>query len=166
MFKKLSDEKVSVVESKISEKWEEMDILARSLENKKNTFVFYDGPATANGFPGLHHMIAKFLKDSFCKYKTMQGNTTEHINEHFQLTPIDNIDFFISLAIFFGILMLTDRKIRLSDFFMFGGLTILALKMRRQVSMYVLFGTTIIAKLVDSFFTKFDKKVQIFADFL
>ena len=68
MFKKLSDEKTSVVESKISEKWEEMDILSRSLENKKDTFVFYDGPATANGFPGLHHMVAKFLKDSFCKY--------------------------------------------------------------------------------------------------
>ena len=74
MFKKLSDEKTSVVESQISLKWESMDILKKSLENKKNTFVFYDGPATANGFPGLHHMVAKFLKDSFCKYKTMQGN--------------------------------------------------------------------------------------------
>ena len=93
-------------------------------------------------------------------YKTMQGNTMEHINEHLPLTPIDSKDFLISLAIFFGILMLTDRKIRLSDFFMFGGLTILALKMRRQVSMYVLFGATIIAKLVDSFFTKFDKKFE------
>ena len=74
MFKKLESEKTSVVESEISKKWEEMDILKRSLENKKDTFVFYDGPATANGFPGLHHMVAKFLKDSFCKYKTMQGN--------------------------------------------------------------------------------------------
>ena len=74
MFKKLSEEKTSVVESQISEKWEQMDILKKSLENKKDTFVFYDGPATANGFPGLHHMVAKFLKDSFCKYKTMQGN--------------------------------------------------------------------------------------------
>lgn len=36
-------------------------------------FVFYDGPATANGHPGLHHMVAKFLKDTICKYKTMQG---------------------------------------------------------------------------------------------
>ena len=74
MFKKLENEKTSVLESKISERWEKMDILKRSLENKKDTFVFYDGPATANGFPGLHHMVAKFLKDSFCKYKTMQGN--------------------------------------------------------------------------------------------
>ncbi|MBQ8891420.1 MAG: isoleucine--tRNA ligase [Bacilli bacterium] len=73
MFKKLDNEKASVVESKISEHWEELDILNKSLENKKENFVFYDGPATANGFPGLHHMVAKFLKDSFCKYKTMQG---------------------------------------------------------------------------------------------
>ena len=74
MFKKLENEEVSSIESKISAKWESMDILSRSLENKKDTFVFYDGPAKANGFPGLHHMVAKFLKDSFCKYKTMQGN--------------------------------------------------------------------------------------------
>ncbi len=73
MFKKLENEKTSIVESNISDRWEKMDILSRSLENKKDTFVFYDGPATANGFPGLHHMVAKFLKDSFCKYKTMQG---------------------------------------------------------------------------------------------
>ena len=43
------------------------------LIKSNNYFVFYDGPATANGHPGLHHMVAKFLKDSFCKYKTMQG---------------------------------------------------------------------------------------------
>ncbi len=73
MFKKLSDEKESIVESKISENWEKMNILEKSLENKNDNFVFFDGPATANGFPGLHHMVAKFLKDSFCKYKTMQG---------------------------------------------------------------------------------------------
>ena len=74
MFKKLEIEKASNIEAQISAHWEEMDILKKSLENKNNTFVFYDGPATANGFPGLHHMVAKFLKDSFCKYKTMQGN--------------------------------------------------------------------------------------------
>ncbi|MBQ8472002.1 MAG: isoleucine--tRNA ligase [Bacilli bacterium] len=73
MFKELEKIKTSEVEATISEKWENMNILEKSLENKDKTFVFYDGPATANGFPGLHHMVAKFLKDSFCKYKTMQG---------------------------------------------------------------------------------------------
>ena len=73
MFKELEKIKTSEMEKTISEKWEQMDILNRCIENRDKYFVFYDGPATANGFPGLHHMVAKFLKDSFCKYKTMQG---------------------------------------------------------------------------------------------
>ena len=93
-------------------------------------------------------------------YKTMQGNTTEHINEHLPLTVIDNLDFMISFAVFFGILLLTDRKIKLADLFMVGGLTILALKMKRQVSMYVLFGAIVLVKLIHSFFIKFDKKFE------
>ena len=73
MFKELEKVKTSEVEKSISEKWEKMHILDKCIEKNDKYFVFYDGPATANGFPGLHHMVAKFLKDSFCKYKTMQG---------------------------------------------------------------------------------------------
>ena len=75
MFKELSKEKQSVIENKISEFWENEDILQKSIDNRENndTYVFYDGPATANGMPGAHHMLAKILKDVFCKYKTMQG---------------------------------------------------------------------------------------------
>ena len=47
------------------------ETLEAHKDDKK--FVFFDGPATANGYPGLHHMLAKFLKDSFCKYHTMNG---------------------------------------------------------------------------------------------
>ena len=47
-------------------------IMEKSIEQGKDYFVFYDGPATANGMPGIHHMLAKLLKDVFCKYKTMQ----------------------------------------------------------------------------------------------
>lgn len=74
-FKELSKLKTSVVESNISKRWNEIDILNKTIENRKNSkdFVFYDGPATANAMPGLHHMIAKLLKDTFCKYKTMKG---------------------------------------------------------------------------------------------
>jgi len=72
-FEELSKEKNSVVESQISKYWQEIDVLNASIDNRKDYFVFYDGPATANGMPGLHHMLAKFLKDTFCKYKTMQG---------------------------------------------------------------------------------------------
>ena len=74
-FKELSKEKVSVVESKILEKWKKEDILSKTIENRKNcpNFVFYDGPIYANAAPGIHHVFAKTIKDAFCKYKTMQG---------------------------------------------------------------------------------------------
>ena len=75
MFKELRKEKNSEVEKLISENWQKMDILEKTIENRENSkyFVFYDGPATANGMPGIHHMLAKLLKDVFCKYKTMKG---------------------------------------------------------------------------------------------
>ena len=73
MFKELSKEKNSVVEQKLMNKFLEEDLLNKSIEKGKDYFVFYDGPATANGMPGIHHMLAKLLKDTFCKYKTMQG---------------------------------------------------------------------------------------------
>ncbi len=72
-FEELNKNKVSEVEEYYSNYFKEHDIFNKSINQNKDYFVFYDGPATANGFPGLHHMVAKFLKDSFCKYKTMQG---------------------------------------------------------------------------------------------
>ena len=74
-FESLDNREVSVVEEGLREQFLKTRILDKCIENRKNNenYVFYDGPATANGMPGLHHMLAKFLKDSFCKYKTMQG---------------------------------------------------------------------------------------------
>lgn len=74
-FEELDKRTPSAVETDILKEWEEKDILNLTIENRKGKpdFVFYDGPATANGMPKLHHMLAKFLKDTFCKYKTMQG---------------------------------------------------------------------------------------------
>ena len=73
MFKELRKGNYEEVEQHFIDYWKENDILQKSIDKSNNYFVFYDGPATANGHPGLHHMVAKFLKDSFCKYKTMQG---------------------------------------------------------------------------------------------
>ena len=73
MFKELKKGEISKIESEYSNFFIEDKILEKSIEKGKDYFVFYDGPATANGMPGLHHMVAKFLKDAFCKYKTMQG---------------------------------------------------------------------------------------------
>ena len=74
-FENLEKGTVNEVEEKQILKWKEMDILNKTIQNRKDceNFVFYDGPAYANGFPGVHHMLAKILKDAVCKYKTMKG---------------------------------------------------------------------------------------------
>ena len=74
-FEKLEQGTISEVEGKIAKDWEGKDILNKTIDARcdHDHFVFYDGPATANGMPGIHHMMAKLLKDTICKYKTMQG---------------------------------------------------------------------------------------------
>ena len=73
-FKDLEKGEVSNVNKSQIDSWKKNKIFEKSIENRKDSknFVFYDGPATANGNPGLHHMVAKLLKDAICKYKTMQ----------------------------------------------------------------------------------------------
>ena len=75
LFEELEKKEVKLTEEETLEYWKKIDILNKCMEERKDApnFVFYDGPATANGFPGLHHMIGKFIKDTFCKYKNMKG---------------------------------------------------------------------------------------------
>lgn len=91
-------------------------------------------------------------------YKTMQGNTTQSINEHLPLTLTDNQEFAIALVIFLLVLIFTDTKIRLSDLFMLMGVTYLAFKSRRQVSMFALFAGPVLASLIGNFVNKYDKE--------
>ena len=72
-FKELSKDSFIENEKKYIDFWNEISILNKSIDKGDKYWVFYDGPAFANGFPGLHHMVAKNLKDIVCKYKTMQG---------------------------------------------------------------------------------------------
>ncbi len=74
-FKELDKLNTNEVEKKILENWKKVDILNRTIENREGSkdFVFYDGPIYANAKPGIHHVFAKTIKDSFCKYKTMKG---------------------------------------------------------------------------------------------
>jgi len=74
-FEDLDKRKASEVEGSLTEKFLNENLLQKTIENRKDNenFVFFDGPATANGMPGIHHMLAKLLKDTFCKYKTMKG---------------------------------------------------------------------------------------------
>ncbi|MBE6155113.1 MAG: isoleucine--tRNA ligase [Firmicutes bacterium] len=74
-FESLDKRNVNEVESSYREYWDKINVLEKSINtrDKNENYVFFDGPATANGMPGLHHMVAKFLKDTICKYQTMQG---------------------------------------------------------------------------------------------
>lgn len=75
-FEELDKRLASDVEADTLKSWGGVQaIYKETLANRAaaKKFVFYDGPATANGYPGLHHMLAKFLKDSFTKYHTMKG---------------------------------------------------------------------------------------------
>jgi len=55
--------------------WEKNDIFSKSVENRNGapSFTFYEGPPSANGTPGIHHVMARTVKDIFCRYKTQKG---------------------------------------------------------------------------------------------
>ena len=74
MFKELSKTN-SEREKELVNKWREMNLLEKTIENRKGgeNYVFYDGPIYANAKPGIHHVFAKTLKDAVCKYQVMQG---------------------------------------------------------------------------------------------
>ena len=63
------------IANEINDFWKENDTFIKSVQNRKEspTFTFYEGPPSANGEPGIHHVISRTIKDIFCRYKTMQG---------------------------------------------------------------------------------------------
>lgn len=67
---------LSAIAKEILQFWEENDIFDKSLKNREGNkpFVFYEGPPSANGIPGIHHVMARAIKDIFCRYKTLKGN--------------------------------------------------------------------------------------------
>ena len=89
--------------------------------------------------------------------KTMQGNTTQNISEHLPLTLINNRQMLVTFATFILLLIFTDTKAKLRDFFMLAGLTLLTFMSRRQASMFVIICGFILAKMVASLFEKYDK---------
>ena len=96
--------------------------------------------------------------------KTMQGNTTQNINEHLPMTLANDTEVVCTLIIFLSILIFTKAKIRLSDLFMLGGLCYLMLMTKRQVTMFVLICSFIlnrlIVELVDNYTKEDLKKVN------
>lgn len=90
--------------------------------------------------------------------KTMQGNTTQNINEHLPLTLINQKDILCVIAGIIALLMLTRIKIQAKDLFFLGGLILLALMSRRQISMLLIIGIFPVARLITSFFDKYDEE--------
>jgi len=66
---------LSQINKDILRKWEKEDTFHQSITTREGrpTFVFYEGPPSANGMPGIHHVMARAIKDLFCRYKTMKG---------------------------------------------------------------------------------------------
>ncbi len=62
-------------EQEVAKFWKEKNIFQKTISNRKgaNNFVFYEGPPSANGMPGIHHVMSRTIKDIFCRYKTLQG---------------------------------------------------------------------------------------------
>ncbi len=75
MIKNLSERPIAEHQMEQAEAWEKEDLLGKCISTREGmpSFIFYEGPPTANGRPGIHHVIARTLKDSVCRYKTMRG---------------------------------------------------------------------------------------------
>ncbi len=74
-YKEFSGLNLPSIEKEILAKWDETNAFQQSIDLKEGAtpFVFYEGPPSANGMPGIHHVISRTLKDLVCRYKTMQG---------------------------------------------------------------------------------------------
>ena len=74
-FPEYNDFNLSAINKEMLEKWDTLDVFHKSLSTRKGhpEYVFYEGPPSANGMPGIHHVIARSIKDIFCRYKTMKG---------------------------------------------------------------------------------------------
>ncbi len=80
MYKELGNKpSIPALEEEILEFWEKQNIFVKSIEtrDRDKPFVFYEGPPTANGRPGIHHVLARTVKDLVCRYKTMNGYRVE-----------------------------------------------------------------------------------------
>jgi len=63
------------INKQILQFWKEHQCFEKSIQNRegKPKWIFYEGPPSANGLPGIHHVMSRTIKDIFCRYKTMQG---------------------------------------------------------------------------------------------
>ena len=74
-FAEYSQFDLSKVNKDVLKKWDENQVFSKSMTEREGcpSFVFFEGPPSANGMPGIHHVMARSIKDIFCRYKTMKG---------------------------------------------------------------------------------------------
>ncbi len=74
-FAEYSQFNLSEINKEVLKKWDENHVFLKSMTEREGcpSFVFYEGPPSANGMPGIHHVMARTIKDIFCRYKTMKG---------------------------------------------------------------------------------------------
>lgn len=74
-FAEYSNFNLSEINKEVLKQWDEKDIFRKSVETREGapSFVFFEGPPSANGMPGIHHVMARSIKDIFCRYKSMKG---------------------------------------------------------------------------------------------
>ena len=74
-FTEYSQLNLSEINKEVLKKWDENDVFSKSMTEREGypSFVFYEGPPSANGMPGIHHVMARTIKDTFCRFKTMKG---------------------------------------------------------------------------------------------
>ena len=79
MYKEYQGLNLPAIDQEILEFWKEHQIFERSISerNPEEAFVFFEGPPSANGKPGIHHVMARTVKDLFCRFQTMQGKRVE-----------------------------------------------------------------------------------------
>lgn len=75
MYTEYKQLNLTEIEKSILTLWEEKDIFTKSIQNRPDSkpYTFYEGPPSANGMPGIHHVMARAIKDIFCRYKTLKG---------------------------------------------------------------------------------------------
>lgn len=74
-FTEYSQLNLSEINKEVLKTWDENDVFSKSMTEREGcpSFVFYEGPPSANGMPGIHHVMARTIKDTFCRFKTMKG---------------------------------------------------------------------------------------------
>lgn len=79
MYKEYKQLNLPEIDREILQFWDKQDIFKKSVSQRdeSNSFVFYEGPPSANGMPGIHHVMARAMKDIFCRYQTLKGKRVE-----------------------------------------------------------------------------------------